>query len=555
MQKIIRQKIIPEATPDNLTFLKKRLQWLFLLRVVFLSILLGLNLLLQSTEQVLIVPPLNYITAFIAGVYIFTIISAFLLSKIKLLFFAYAQIMVDVTLTSLLVFYSGGSQSIFTPLFFFPIIAGSFILLRRGGLAAAAASTICYGTVLILEYQGLYPIFFEEYWYKPLSNILVVMNFFSINGLSFFLAALLSILLSERLRKAEKALSQASLQFDGLTTLYKQIFDDISTGIIITDGSGNISSMNRAAELITGDTAALTINRKLTEKIPALKQERNRQDRAVINLRRHDGVKIPVACSFTKLHMPEGCDDCRIITLQDLSEIKKMEKQVSQAEKMAAIGEMAAGIAHEFRNPLAAISGSAEVLKKEIENTQTNNMLLDIIIRESSRLENNIADFLQFSKPSSPEKELVQLDEMVYDILLLLKQAKDWGENCHALAEVPEKQDCWVDPQQLNQILINLLHNSCMAMGGENGEIHISAGEKTTEDGKEMTVIRVIDTGCGIPAENMDRIFEPFFTTRENGTGLGLAIVRQLIESHNGTIHVASEPGQGTTFEISLPLP
>jgi two-component system sensor histidine kinase PilS (NtrC family) len=217
---------------------------------------------------------------------------------------------------------------------------------------------------------------------------------------------------------------------------------------------------------------------------------------------------------------------------------------------------MAAGIAHEFRNPLAAISGSAQMLKNELGNDPIQDGLTKIIVRECSRLEKSIADFLQFSKPACPEKEWLRLDKLIADTVQLLKQAPEWRDNCSLISELPDKMACWGDGQQLRRVLRNLIENGCMAMNGKAGEIKIVGREVQEEDGSEKTVINIIDNGPGIPEQIRDKIYEPFFTTRDNGTGLGLAIVHQIIDSHGGTIKVTcdNQPG-ATNFEFSLPLP
>jgi two-component system sensor histidine kinase PilS (NtrC family) len=253
--------------------------------------------------------------------------------------------------------------------------------------------------------------------------------------------------------------------------------------------------------------------------------------------------------------MPGSTDDYQVITLQDLSETKLMEKQVLQAEKMATIGEMAAGVAHELRNPLAAISGAAEVLDASGDIKQPNQGLMNIIIRECNRLQNSITDFLQFSKPSSPEKEWVPLLPLVNEVIQLLEQTHDWPEKCQAIADIPEKMDCWADVQQIHKLLVNLLHNSCIAMENNAGEIRIIAREITEDSGEEKTVLTIIDNGRGISDLIIDKIFEPFFTTRENGTGLGLSIVKQIVETHDGVITISSHEKKGTTAKVWLPLP
>jgi two-component system sensor histidine kinase PilS (NtrC family) len=526
----------PVEDRETASLLKKQLQWMLFLRVVVLTILLGLNLLLQSAAKHLVIPPFQYVAIFITGVYLFTICSALFLKFIKrYTSYAYGQILIDVLLISTLIYYSGGSQSIFTILYFFPIITGSFVLLSRGGLAPAAASTLCYGAILFLEYFGYHPSFFNEFWYLPLADIRSVLNFFSIHGFTFFITAILSSLLSERLRRTEKALVTTSLKYDQLSVLHKQIFDDIPSGIITVANNALVVSYNPASERITGYFANEMIGQDISDRFPNLKLSEDSSHRAEVEITRKDGEKIPVGYSFAKLNMPGSSDDYQVITLQDLSETKLMEKQIMQAEKMATIGGMAAGIAHELRNPLAAISGAAQVLDASG----------DI----------NRPDFLQFSKPMEPEKEWVSLLPLTNEVIQILEQTRDWPEKCRAVVDFPEKTDCWADAQQIHKLLINLLHNSCIAMRNKEGEIRIIAREVTEDNGAERTVITIIDNGVGISDLIIDKVFDPFFTTRVNGTGLGLSIVKQIVETHGGGITISSDENEGTRVEIWLPLP
>jgi two-component system sensor histidine kinase PilS (NtrC family) len=535
---------------------KRQLQWMLFLRVVVLTLLLGTNLLLQSAEKHIIIPPFPYVGAFIIGLYLYTICAAFILKFIKRYStFAYSQLLIDVLLITILIYYSGGSQSIFTILYFFPIIAGSIILFRKGSMALAAASTLSYGTILVLEYSGIFPAFFMDFWYRPLHDMRSVMNFFSIHGLIFFITALLSSLLSERLRRTEKALISTSLKYDQLSVLYKKIFEDIPSGIITVINQNKIISFNPAAVKISGFQPEEIIGRDINLAFPNLKLESETTPRSEVELTRKDKKNIPIGYSFAKLNIPGTNDKYEVITLQDLSDIKQMEKQVLQAEKMATIGEMAAGIAHELRNPLAAISGAAELLDASGDIEVHNQGLMNIINRECNRLQNIISEFLYFSKPVEPEKEWIPLLPLVHEVIQILQHTQDWPDRCQALVDIPEKMACWADPQQIRKILLNIMHNSCIALKNMEGEIRVKAREIMDDSGAEKTALTISDTGKGISDLVIDKIYEPFFTTREKGTGLGLSIVKQLVTAHEGGITITSIEQKGTTTEIWLPLP
>lgn len=550
---MIAKPIEDKAAAD---LFKKQLQWMHFLRVVILTLLLGTNLLLQSAEKHIIIPPFPYVAAFITGIYFYTICAALILKYIRRYStFAYGQLLIDVFLITLLIYYSGGSQSIFTILYFFPIIAGSIILFRRGSMALAAASTLSYGVILLLEYTGTYPAFFMDFWYRPLRDIRSAMNFFSIHGLIFFITALLSSLLSERLRRTEKALITTTLKYDQLSVLYKQIFDDIPSGIITVLNQKNIISFNPAAEKITAFNAEEIIDKDINRVFPNLKLDSETTPRSEVILTRKNNKNIPIGYSFAKLNIPGTDDKYEVITLQDLSEIKRMEKQVLQAEKMATIGEMAAGIAHELRNPIAAISGAAELLDASGDIKSHNQGLMNIISRECNRLQSSITEFLYFSKPMKPEKEWIPLQPLAHEVIQVLQHTQDWPDRCQALVDIPEKMACWADPQQIRKILLNILHNSCIALRNMEGEIRVKAREVMVDAGAERTVLTLTDTGKGIPAVVLNKIYEPFFTTREKGTGLGLSIVKQLINAHEGGITIKSNEQEGTTIKIWLPLP
>ncbi len=556
--KLFTGKKRPSRQKDRL--LKRQLQWLLLLRVVFLSVLLGLSALLQADERGLFLPPLLHIGYFIGTIYLFSILSAILLNTLnRFQNFAYFQLVADAGLTTFLIFFTGGSQSIFTIIYFFPIITGSLILFRLGGLLLAAVCTLVFGGLLFLELNGFYYSgFLYAFRLSPLANFNLLLQTFAINGLTFFLVAILSSFLSVRLRRAEEALSRSVLNYDRLAILNQQILDDISTGIITVASNNTITSFNRAAEEITGYQAQHVLGKDINLMFPGLGTESNPGFRPVVELNRKDGKTIPVGYSWTRLNMPETEENSRVITMQDLSQIKEMEDKMHQAEKMATIGEMAAGIAHEFRNPLAAISGSAQILAQEVSVDEANQKLMHIIIRESDRLDSTIEDFLQFSKPAMPHKNLYRLKDQVHEVLDLLRKMPSWSNRYRIEVEVEDGFECFADADQLRQVFLNLIANACNAMQGYDrpGEIRICATEQKLEDGSETTVLTISNNGPPIPEHIRERIFEPFFTTRENGTGLGLAIVRQIVESHSGSIRVMNvSKDSGVRFELTLPLP
>ena len=542
--------------------LHQHILWLLLIRIIFFTLLIGITVLLGSLGTPVILPPEILIVAFIAILFIISIGSAAIAHKpgLNLRRFGLLQILFDTIFAALLVYGTGCSQSIFTPVFILPVIAGGLIMSRKGGLVAAASATLLYGATLILEYYDLVPKGMSLFGFVPSQDPLRAANLFAVYGTTFFVTGLLSGTLAARLQTTEEALSQTSFEFDRLSRLYKQIFDDISTGIITTDENECITSCNAAASRITGyDPEAIT-GRPLDEVIPGLELDKA-TSRQVMDLQKKDGTMVRVGYSFSRLNLPDDPtshredNHCKIITLQDISKIEAMEKRVREAEKMAAIGEMAASIAHDFRNPLAAISGSAQLLAQEEENWQgPGKMLSTIIYRESKRMARTISEFLQFARPAQLQAEWFSLDRVVEEAIASSDRLRDALARKKISVTMQEKTDAFGDRQQLQTILVHLLENGLIFSQQQDSGVQLQATE--IEQGAENWLcIEITDQGQGMEPAVRDKMFQPFFTTREQGTGLGLAIVNQIVELHKGRIEVESSPGKGCTIRIYLPLP
>ena len=417
--------------------LKRQLTWYFLLRVIFLTLILGITAVLEVRGHRLPTDKFHYPIIFIAGVYLFTIASAILAGRVRNLhLFAALQIIFDILLISCLVFFSGTSHSLFTVTYFLPIIVAGFMLLRRDALLMAAISTFTYGGMLFMEYsQYSFDILVTSP--RPAASLERLLNLLAINGLSFFLVAAIATLLAGRLYRTEEALSE-------------------------------------------------------------------------------------------------------------------MEAKIRQSEKMAAVGEMAAGIAHEFRNPLAAISGSAQLLEQRLQNQPPQQQLLRIIIRECDRLESAVKNFLLFSRPARPKQEWLQLEELLDECVALLDNTPIWSREHRLQSKIPPELKVWADYDQLKQVFLNLLSNACQAMPA-GGTVHCTASPVQL-GGKSLLNIQLQDSGPGIPSEVRSKVFDPYFTTRQEGTGLGLAIVHQIISGHGGTIAIESSSSRGATFTIQLPV-
>ena len=550
-----------------------QLLWMLFLRVVLYTLLLGVSAYLQSGKFNVIVMPPAHLFFFILFVYTTTIVSSLILlkSNIDPRRFGLKQILLDTFCISVLIYYTGASQSIFSTVYFFPIIAGGLILPRLGGLIAAGAATIQFAVVLSLEYYRIFPNFLMVPLYENFPDGLENLNLFAVYGLTFFLAAVLSSLFAGRLRKTEDALSDSVRDFDRLSLLYKQIFDDINTGIITTNDQNRITSVNNAAAHIIGFSQSELLDSEFHDFFPNISFT-EQGSRHSAELLRKDGEVTRIGYSYARLqykqssknkqHQGKGtlCENCRVITIQDISDVERLEKQMQQAEKLAAIGRMSAGIAHDFRNPLTAISGSAQILANEISlmhspQQEANSELIAIILRESNRLSNTVSDFLKFARPESAEKDWFSLKRSLDEVIEVARMAPSWPEKCQLDIQIDTIVDIWADQYQLFTILNHLLQNALAFTPLGNEKIRIKAMEVTTNNGEENIQITVEDNGPGITPGKEEKIFEPFYTRRIDGTGLGLAIVKQMIAEHNGSIEVGKSSLGGAKFTVNLPLP
>jgi two-component system sensor histidine kinase PilS (NtrC family) len=278
-----------------------------------------------------------------------------------------------------------------------------------------------------------------------------------------------------------------------------------------------------------------------------------------------EGRKIYLGFSISPLTGPDGSLMGHTLIFQDITKFKEMEEEMVRYDKMAAIGQLAAGMAHEIRNPLASLCGSIQMLRSELVLDPANDRLMHIILRESERLNSLITDFLLFAQPPKINKSVTNIKHIIEETIDLFLNSPDYHDgiqiqgpgNCEDLQVM-------MDPDQMKQVLWNLFINAAQAMtaGGSlnielekraNGLLLHSPPGPGSEAPKTWVKVSISDSGNGIPPHEKEKIFEPFYTTKDQGTGLGLSIVHKIVENHRGTITVESEVGKGSTFVIFLP--
>ncbi len=334
-----------------------------------------------------------------------------------------------------------------------------------------------------------------------------------------------------------------------------QLITRLPVGIIATDSQGRIKTVNEAAVGMIGRDMSSGLNRLPREVLPQevvaffeVKNPASTVHEKEISLDNGDGNHRPLHLSSVPVASQEGDFMGRVLLMYDLSEIKQLERQVQRHERLVALGKMAAGVAHEVRNPLSSIKGFATLLGAKFSRESKEYEAAELMVHEVERLNRSITELLDYARPTPLKLEPVNLADILNSSLRLI--AAD-AETLGITVDIdirPDTPDVKADPDRLNQVLLNLYLNGLQAM--ENGGSLLVSARKG--DGA-MVDIRVADSGCGISEEMQERVMDPYFTTKPQGTGLGLAMAYKIIEEHGGTIRFVSKKGEGTTFILSLP--
>jgi len=561
---MIRQPQIPRsALPGQDPVLLTRIKWLIIIRAIVVTLILGSITILQVRNPTASVLPLSTL---IIITYVMTILYAIIL-RLKppdAVFFAYIQICGDLIIETALIFYTGGIRSPFSFAYILTIIISSILLSRRSSLIVASISSLVYGALLTLQFVGIL-IFPYNYVPKEIElNLPYVSHTIFANIFAFYLTALLSGYLAELQRRTGKELQAKDGDIAQLQTFNENILQSMSSGLIVSDLSGQITMMNRAAIQILDlcypawgkETAGQQHWDQLFSplQIEGLYQSMNREGKNSLRLESRisrKGQEIFLGLTISILKNPSGEVKGLITNFQDLTEYKKMEEQVKQAEVLATIGQMSATIAHELRNPMASIRGSVQFLHDELELDDEARHLMEIILKESSRLDRIIADFLLYARPQPPNPQSCSLRDLVQETVTLIQKSGEVSDRIKIVTDIPAStEQLEADPGQIKQVFWNLAMNACQAMP-DGGTLTIRARRSRQQEGG--WVIEFVDTGRGICPDELKKLFTPFYTTKERGMGLGLSIAYRIIEEHHGKIEVISAPGEGSNFRIFLP--
>ncbi len=475
-----------------------------------------------------------------------------------------AQVATDVVTVTAILFFTEGPRSIFSFLYLPITVYAAMLFERRGAYATALAASACTAGMLALGFLGSFglgeaPVSFA--W---------ALSVWGVHTGALLLVAMLASTLARERRIADDRLATSASDLRELRNLHERTVDSLTSGLVTLDAAGIVISCNPEAGRILELPVHAIRGRPLETLMPGVTALIERgipgrvRSRLMVALANGGQRFLGVAASV--LRDEYGAAAGTVVIFQDVTSVVAMEQALRQRERLAAVGELAAGVAHEVRNPLAAISGCVEMLRalnRERSGDSEQERLMSIVLREIERLDALISDFLQFARPAAPKLEPLALAPLFAEIAEMCRAACPVGITVSCSA--PEGLCVPADATQLRQVLWNLVRNAVQALG-ERGTIRMSAAvapkglpqasaaeSRSDADGEDAVEILVADDGPGIAPEVVERIFDPFFTTKPSGTGLGLATVHRIVTAHRGAVHVVSAPGQGATFRVLLP--
>jgi len=528
---------------------------LLAIRVVVVTTLLLAALIIQYTVRELL--PINYLYATAAityGLTLFYIGIGYVASrKINLII----QVAGDLAVETVLVYFTGGLDSPFSFLYLVSIITASMLLYRRGGLLSASGAVILYGVLGDLMYYGVVPMP-EQSWFVPTAwtSSRLYLNM-ATNFAGFYATALLTSFLSEKLQKTSKELDANRQNLAELRALNQNVVESIPSGLITLSPDGVATFINPAGCFILRQDAQAIVGRPIAElgfyAVGEWDEFRDTLTGGAVIRREKNDVVIgdelrTIGFAVTPLNTIEGAASGYTLIFQDLTDMKTLEAELRLKDRMAAVGELSAGIAHEIRNPLAAIAGSVQVLKKSAALNPQEQRLMSIILKESERLNKSIADFLRFVKPQEKRPAEFDIAASLAETLDLLRNSAEVAATIAIEDEiVPPSYTIVGDSDQIRQVFWNVARNAVQAMPN-GGTLRV-----TTAIAADRYNIIFTDNGRGMNDADQRRLFQPFRTNFPSGTGLGMAISYRIVQEHGGRIEVLSHEGAGTSITVSLP--
>lgn len=517
------------------------LVWLVKVRILILTLLLAIELAVaQFTPSPL---PMRL---FLSTIFFWYSISLF---YVLLLSFwqehrlqATLQVLTDLVLVTLVIHETGGWDSSLNFLYPLAIIVASVLLPRMWAQLVAALAFILYGTVLELNYFGVVPSYGTTHpSFKALQAIIVV------NLFAFLAVAYLAGLLTQKLQQVGVQLKDASGALENLQALHENIIHSIGSGLITTGLDGRITLVNAAAQRLLERSAVellgTPVHQLFIDPLPGVESQHGE-----IRFEGQNKFRKTLRVRVATLTVPDREDMGFVYAFDDLTEIRRLEREVRVQDRLAAVGRLAAAIAHEIRNPLTSIAGSVSMLSGVPEMNEEHRRLLDIVTRESHRLNSIITDFLAYSRTKQYHFDKVDLIQLVDDTLVLMDHRMTAEKTGIRIERrfAAGSAEVLADGDKIKQVFWNFCENAVRAM--KDGGTLTVAIDSVGDDWQ----VGFTDTGAGMTPQQIEKIFEPFQSNFEGGTGLGLALVYQIVQAHEGKVWARSKPGQGSTFVLRL---
>jgi two-component system sensor histidine kinase PilS (NtrC family) len=467
---------------------------------------------------------------------------------------AYIQFFGDLVLITGLVYFLGGAGSPFSLLYLIVIAVASTLLRRRAGVTVASAAFLLYGGMILALAFG---------WLQPATPSQEVVSGWrlgynlAVHGFGFYAVALLTYYLAHNVTRAERALEEKSEHLADLQVVHRDIIQSIASGLLTTDLAGTVTSANLAGLDMLGrqeeELVGTPIHRSglftaaQWQEATAASEQTGRM-RSEVAITRHQEPRY-IGFSVSRLTDAEGHRHRGyIVIFQDLTRWRRIEEELRLKDRMAAVGELAAGLAHEIGNPLAAISGSVQMLSTSVDGDAGQRKLIEILLKESQRLDRTIKGFLRFARPRERSSVAFDVARLLAENVELLKNSDEVCDRHRLEVELdPPSARLFADPDQVSQIFWNLARNALRAMP-DGGTLRVR-GHLTGDCYR----LQVIDTGRGMSEEQRANLFHPFQSFFDGGTGIGMAIVYRIVQDHGGRLRVDSRPGAGTTITVELP--
>ena len=530
------------------------------LRVTFVTLMLGASLVFEAAGE-----REETFYALIVLTYALTIPSALLLRALKtssaLKAFFGTQVGIDFLLETILVARTGGVESPFAVLYVITVAVASLIPQRRVGLFAACTCIIVFGVVTNAQLYGLAPS-----WSGQMShvNAAEMLQTFGVYALALLVVGLLGGTLADQLSRADQTLREKEQGLNRLQAFHENIVRSISSGVFTANAMGAITSFNPAAQEVTGYSLTQVLGRSWRDIFnwhPNLFSDDGSSvgmppmTRFEVECKGANGNRLVLGMTVSPLHEQEEPHGL-VGVFKDLTQIRDLEEEMRRKEWLANLGEMSAGMAHEIRNPLGALAGAMQMLRKDATADATDRRLMDIAVREATRLDAIITEFLQYARPPALDLAEHNINKILAETLDLVQhEARKRKGVTIATSLAGSSLVAQVDQNQMRQVFWNLATNAFDAMP-DGGKLTITTGCRQIDAaGRKGDVVEIgfHDTGEGIAPANLDKIFLPFFTTKKEGSGLGLAAVHRIVDLHGGWIKVESQPRQGTRFVVCLP--